>query len=430
VYRDDINVAKALIHAGANANAANALGATPISIASLNGSSAMVAVLINAGAHANSALPSGETELMTAARAGSVDCVKLLLSHGAEINAHEKRRGQTALMWAVAEDHVDVVQALIDHGADVHSRSKSGFTALLFAAQQGRLDITKILLAAGADVNEATPEFGNTLVVASASGFETLAQFLLENGADPNSSDNCGVTALHYAVMLGLARVGGVGNQQLTPLWYRPNMYGLAKDLLEHGANPNAQITKFPLLPSSRKIIAISLVGATPFLFASASYDLPMMRLLIEHKADTHLTTREKTTPLILAAGLPEGLDYSLYSPDEDKILAAVKMLVEMGADVNAANEIGETPLHGAAYVGADKVIQYLVEKGANVNAENKYGQTPLSIAEQTTTPRLTDRFLRPYAVHKSTAELLRKLGAVSGENAQSKISAVQSVHQ
>jgi ankyrin repeat protein len=421
-YQDDVATAKALIRSGANVNATNALGAKPLSIACLNGSSAMVAALLKAGARANTALPSGETALMTAARAGSVDCVKLLLSHGAQVNAYEARRGQTALMWAVAENHTEVVRSLIEHGADVHAKSKSGFTPLLFAAQQGNLDIANILLAAGADVNEATPEYGNTLVVATASGFESLARFFLEKGADPNAADVCGITALHYALMLGLARVGGVGNQQLTPGWYRPNMHALAKDLLNRGANPNARIKKFPLLPATRKISAISLVGATPFLLAAASYDVEMMRLLAAHKADPRLATSENTTPLMVAAGLSEGLNYSLTLPDQGKILEAVKLLIAMGADVNAASDIGETALHGAAYVGADKVVQLLVEKGANVNAENKYGQTPLSIADQTTTPRLTDRFLRPYAAHQSTAELLRKLGAVSIDNAQLKI--------
>jgi ankyrin repeat protein len=426
VYQDQLDTADALIHAGAKVDAANALGSTPLSLATLNGNAVMVDRLLKAGANANRPLPSGETPLMTAARTGSVDSVKLLLAHDAKVDAHEIKRGQTALMWAVAENHPEVVQVLLEHKADVHVKSNSGFTPLLFAAQQGNLDLAKILLAAGADVDEATPDYGNALVVASASGHEALSQFLLEKGADPNSADSCGITPLHYALMLGLARVGGIGNQPLTTLWYRPNMHELAKALLAHGADPNARIKKFPSLPASRKIVAISLVGATPFLLASASYDLDIMQLLVEHGADPKLSTKENTTPLMVAAGLPEGLDYSLAPPDEMRILEATRTLVEMGADVRAANETGETALHGAAYVGADKVVQYLVDKGANINAENKYGQTPLSVAEQVTTSKLTDRFLRPYAVHKSTAELLRKLGAVSSDSTPAKISEVK----
>jgi ankyrin repeat protein len=79
-----------------------------------------------------------------------------------------------------------------------------------------------------------------------------------------------------------------------------------------------------------------------------------------------------------------------------ERRLETIKLALQQGADVNAANEAGDTALHLAAARGSDEIIQLLVEKGAKLDVKNKLGQTPLSEA----------------APHKRTAALLRKLGA------------------
>jgi ankyrin repeat protein len=317
----------------------------------------------------------------------------------------------------VAEKHPEVARVLIDHGADVHAHSTSGFTPLLFAAQQGDLNAARMLLEAGANVNEAAPEDGNTLVVATHSGHEALALFLLEKGADPNAADAYGVTALHYAMLKGLARVSGVRPISGAGYLYRPNMPELVKALLGHGANPNARVVKFPPMPNTRLFKAIDLtpVGATPFLLAAASYDAGIMRLLAANGADPLLTDQAKNTPLIMAAGFAEGITHAVERPKQDDTdaLEAVRVAVELGADVNGTNDIGETALHGAAYVGANDIVQFLVEKGAKVDAENVYGQTAWTIAAEVMTAGVAkDKDLRPRNSHLGTADLLVKLGA------------------
>ena len=96
---------------------------------------------------------------------------------------------------------------------------------------------------------------------------------------------------------------------------------------------------------------------------------------------------------------------------EEGSALEAVKLAVELGNDVNAANTTGLTPLHGAAYAGANSIIEFLAQRGANVNAKDKFGQTPLSIAERFYPVGLAE-FLRPMFFRESTVNLLRKLGA------------------
>ncbi len=424
-YQDDVEMAELLIRSGAKVNAANDLGVTPLALASANGSGTMIDALLKAGADPNVAQPSGRTALMAASRTGSVDGVKSLLAHSANINARENLRGQTALMWAVGEGHPEIARVLIEHRADVHARSKGGFTPLMFAAQHGDLESARLLLAAGADVNEATPRDGSTLVVASASGHEDLAIFLLDNGANPNAADACGITSLHYTMMRGISILDNVWYEPFRDapglhytFWpFRPNMDRLGKALLAHGANPNARIAKDPVFPTSYKTTITTPVGATPFMLATTTYDVDLMRALAAKGADPRLAAKDKTTPLMMAAGLGErlcGLDLSVGRPvegDDKSRVEAVKLAVELGSDVNAANDSGLTALHAAAFVGSDEIIKLLVDHDGAVDEKDKYGQTPLSIAEKDVLPGLLD-LLKPQEAHKSTAALLRKLGA------------------
>jgi ankyrin repeat protein len=256
---------------------------------------------------------------------------------------------------------------------------------------------------------------------------------LLDKGADPNAADGYGITSLHYAVLKGLSILGGVHfRSAFLSYLFRPNMQELAKALLAHGANPNARIVRIPPLPdTTRKVTAISLVGATPFLLAAASYDTGIMRILAASGADPLLATKENTTPLIMAAGLGEGLGkLPARTEEEDRsALETVKLAVELGVDVNAANDTGLTALHSAAYVGSDAIVQFLADKGARVDVKDKFGQTPLSIAEAIIPATLVDGNLKPQFVHKSTADLLRKLCATSLTVAGSKSPDVATVN-
>jgi ankyrin repeat protein len=98
------------------------------------------------------------------------------------------------------------------------------------------------------------------------------------------------------------------------------------------------------------------------------------------------------------------------FSPKEEKnALEAAKILVELGADINQATETGWTAMHAAAFGGATSVVEFLASKGANLNAINGCGQSPYSLAAGTNARGLLERV----TPHKSTADLLKKLGAV-----------------
>ena len=428
VYRDDLETTDLLIGAGANVNAANDFGITPLSLACTNGNAAVVETLLKAGANPNTTQLTGETALMTCAHRGNLDAVKSLLTHGADVNGKETRRGQTALMWAVAERHRDVARELIAHGADVHAKtapaawqfatygdgvqetSQGGYTPLLFAAQQGDQDTVQMLLAAGSQVNETAADGMTPLLMASACGYEGLALFLLDKNADAKAADGNGVSVLHYAVQRGLATIGGGGGRAGD----KANMRELVKALLAHGADPNVRLRKPPLRMRLVGEPRMDPDGATPFLLAAATSDLPLMHLLLAAGANPNLNTNDNTTPLMAAAGIAGGGRKT--KEQEKNILEAVKLLVELGNDVNAVNTNeertinGRTAIHAATYQAMDSVIQFLAEKGAKVDVADRCGETPLNIAlgDPAGLRYSTERIRGGY---KSTAELLRKLG-------------------
>jgi ankyrin repeat protein len=431
-YQNDLEMVELLITAGANVNAANDLKVTPLALSSANGNTAIVDRLLKAGADPDASSESGVTPLMEAARTGSLGVVRVLLEHEANVNAKEIDRQQTALMWAVARKHPDVVKALLDRGADVHARTgirgltvmldtgsrgvktsrqnaaqieTGGSTALLFAAQVGDVESTRLLLAAGADVNDTAADGRSPLVLAAFAGNGAVVPVLLEAGANPDAAD-AGHTALHAAVLRSdLAAV---------------------KALLAKGANPNVQITKGTPVRrfGSQWTLPSTLIGATPLFVAAAYLELDIIRALAAAGADPSLALPSGTTPLLVAAGIAAAREnrpsdfvrhgivdseYATVPRLEHEVLEAVRLLLDLGADVNDVNEAGDSALHAAASGGMPAVIQLLADKGAALDVQNKQGQTPLAL----TVPR-GGRGQQPRddPGQKAAGELLRKLGA------------------
>lgn len=413
-HRNNLPLATMLLTAGANPNTGDDHGVTPLALACLNGSPRMVALLLDAGADQNLAKSSGETPLMTASRVGNLEVVRLLLTAEADPTAHEYRRGQTALMWAAAQNHTAVARVLLETGAGATTRSTNGFTPLLFAAQQGNSDVIQLLLAAGADIDEAAPDGigGDTnaqvlfradtqasaLLVATDSGHTSTALFLIEQGANP-SHNGAGRTALHAAT------------QQAMPT--------VVQALLAAGADPNARLERrTPYLSRYIRLgngLVPSLVGATPFWLAASYGDLEIMRLLVEGGADPFLRSSDNTTPLMVAAGADyvEGQDKygrrsfpAYYETLQQRALDAIKYCLELGLDINAVNDNGQRPLHGAVYIGGTLVIPYLVDNGAQLDVINRRGQTPWMIAAQ------GEYRAGSFNIHDETAQVLEALGA------------------
>lgn len=298
-HRENSDLIAALIDAGADVNAANRLGATPLYIAARSGRSDLIQQLLAAGANPNVQLTEGETPIMSASRTGATEGVRDLIASGANVNVIETSRDQSALMWAAAQGHLGVVEELITAGADLEARSKvrpmlmfadatnggafdqgvtenlGGYSALLFAARNGHTNVAAALLAAGADIDGQAGNGTSPLVVATHSGHTELALLLLREGANPNSM-GAGYTALHAAILRG---------DLVT-----------TDALLNHGADPNTRLEKANPVQRASEDWALKspLIGATPYWIAANFREPEIMRRLAQAGADPLLTNNEQ----------------------------------------------------------------------------------------------------------------------------------------
>jgi ankyrin repeat protein len=391
VRLDDVDMADILIRAGANVSAANRDGVRPLQLAAMNGNGVMLDKLIKAGADPNQPLTQyGDTALMMAARTGKTDALRVLLEAGGKVNEREKWGGTTALMWAVSERHPEAAKLLIEHGADVKARSNfvpaangrgfegrtplatdtgrkveefaSGWlTPLMLAAREDDLESAQLLVAGGADVNAVAGDGKNALSLAIFNGNYDLASYLVDNKADVNNSDTQRFTPLFWAV--------DRRNMETAPNFpwmVTQDPLPLIKKLLDAGANPNALVNNTPR--ARMRAGSPRIVFATALMRAAFSGDLELCKLLLAYKADPAIISSDRETMLSAAASLGFIQGYSKGRSREER-LEVVKLFVELGNDVNQADDYGITPLMAAANMGDVPIIQYLVDKGADLAA-------------------------------------------------------------
>ena len=391
VRADDLDLADMLIRAGAKVSAATREGVTPLQLAAMNGNAAMLVKLIKAGADPNAALTQyGDTALMMASRTGKTDAVAALLETGAQVNAKETWGGTTALMWAVSERHPAVVKVLVDQGADVNTRSnfvaaangrgfegrtpsapKAGqgveefasgsLTPLMLAAREGDVESARLLIAAGADVNAIAADGKDALGLAIFNGNYDVASSLIDSRSKVNQADTQGFTPLFWAV--------DRRNMETAPNFpwmVTTDPLPLIKKLLDAGANPNALVNNTPR--ARMRAGSPRIVFATPLMRAAFSGDLELVKLLLAHRADPTIVSKDGETMVSAAAGLGFIQGYSKGKPPAER-LETVKLFVELGADVNQADDYGITPLMVAGNMGDVSIIQFLVDHGADLGA-------------------------------------------------------------
>jgi ankyrin repeat protein len=393
VERDDLELTDMLLRAGARVTSRTREGVTPLQLAAINGSARMIDRLVKAGADPKAPLTAGgDTALMMAARTGKTDALRVLLESGSEVNAKESWGGTTALMWAVAEGHADAARMLIAGGADVNARSAyvaaangrgfegrtpntnrtdtkaeefaSGWlTPLMFAARDGRVDLARILVGAGADVNAGAGDGKTALALAIFNGNYEVASFLVERKADVNQADAQRFTPLFWAV--------DRRNMETAPNFpwmVTADPMPLIRALLDAGADPNAIVNNTPrarMREGSPRI-----VFATALMRAAFAADLELVKLLLARGADPKVISKDGETIVSAASGLAFIHGYHRGRPPAER-LQVVKLFVELGNDVNQADDYGITPLMAAGNYGDVPIIQYLIDAGADLSAHD-----------------------------------------------------------
>ncbi len=251
----------------------------------------------------------------------------------------------TRFYHAIRGNDLAGLQSLVREGADVNIRDRRGETPLLYAAVVGSPDAMNFLIASGADVN-AQNEFGATALIWSATDLAKV-KLLVEHGARVNNATRRGRTALLIAAM-------------------SDSSAEIVRYLLAHGADVQAR----------------DFLKTTTLRAATLGNDTETIRMMIDAGVDVNAADLPGITPLMMAAGWNGNL-------------AAVKMLLSKGANVNGVSrpvmglpsrngpsEFGNlTALLMAAPFGPPELIKTLLDAGADVNARDVRGMTPLMLA-------------------------------------------------
>gem|GEM_PF-844634 len=307
-----------------------------------------------------------------------------LIAAGLDVNA-VNIHGETPLHLAAADDNVEQVRILLEHGADVNIRDKTGNTPLITLSRncssnrgiEQELTIVRMLLDRGADIN-ARNYFGATALIKlselNMDRREDLIRLLIERGSAIDRFDGKFQTALHRAADMG------------TPKTVKMLLEaGASVDIRDiYGCNP-LDVARYD---REEKLALLFPYKKDACIIEAVFYDqLDDIERLV--KADdggvehVHSDWNNGATSLILAA--------------QKGSLKLVEKLIELKANVNAQDTLGNTALHYAAQKDKNDIVAALLRAGASVTCKNRTGKTPVDLAVAEKHLR-TERLLREFS--------------------------------
>lgn len=206
----DVERTRTLLDGGADINARDKDGMTPLCLAAGHGRTLVTKLLLEKGANVNATCKEDYTPLHLAAWNGHKEILDLLIQHRADVNA--KVAGASPLWMAASKGYVPIVKALLSNGADINAQDNGGYTPLHEAAGGGHRETVEILLAHGAQINaRAANEQGWTpLHFAALKGSTETVRLLLNRGADPNAKGNDGLSPKMVAERSGRSEIAAL----------------------------------------------------------------------------------------------------------------------------------------------------------------------------------------------------------------------------
>ena len=331
------------LHAGADANARDEAGVTPLHLAArFNPSDAVIRALIEAGADLNLRDRPGRTPLHLAAwQNSSTAVVAALIEAGADLN-EPNDRGWTPIWLAARANSEAVVAALIEAGADPGMRVGTGYVPVSKAyLGDDRLAAVAHRLRASAAEGNTKAQYGLGVIYAEAF---VGRQYGAQAAAWYRKAAGHGHTKARTRLDELISRRG------YTSLHLATIRHSSVVAALRDGADPDARDN----------------AGNTALHLAASNTDDPaVFEALVGAGADANARDAFGDTPLHLAAR---------YNPNP----AVLAVLIAAGADPDAQGESDATPLHWAAWNNGVPAVLALVNAGANPNARRRDGATPL----------------------------------------------------
>ncbi len=446
----DVRAVAALVAAGADIDATEeSWGQTPLIFAASKGRTGVVRTLLEAGAD-----PGVHTQVMDVTERAVYDRIERAERNrriregqpwgpgiAAEVRmAHEEesRRRVLAEAASAVESETRMIEEPepLSYGELVGGHG--GLTALLHAAREGHAETALALVEGGADINQISAGDGTSpILMATINGHYDLAMRFLALGGDPTITSHAGATPLFAAINTHWAPKSRYPQQHI--YMQQDHTYlEVMQRLLDAGADPNVRLTRHLWFMSYNfDLLQIDAKGATAFWRAAYALDVEAMKLLVTHGADPSIPTEKVPSrrygrggddtdhsglppipvggpavyPIHAAAGVGYGQGFAgnAHRHVPDAWVPAVRYLVEeLGADVDARDKDGFSPVHHAAARGDNELILYLVEQGADVTLVSREGQTTVDMANGPV------QRIQPFP---ETIALLESLGAVNNHN-------------
>jgi ankyrin repeat protein len=378
------DIIRYLVNQGATIDVLDSFGWAPLHWAASNGNLTVVECLIELGANILAKVEdpqngrySGYNALQLAAICGKLDIVECLISKGLDpkVKTNDERallhlaatsgnfdtvkyiyeqkntnindgnsKGKTSLHFAALSKNSDIIRYLVDQGANINALDSDGWSPLHLAALDGKLADVECLIELGANIfatiegPQNIPSYGfNALQIAVGRGKLDIVECLISKGLDPKVKTNDGKTLLHLAATSG-----------------------------------NLDTVKC-IYEQTEDVKALTELGGTPLHYATVGGHLDITEYLLEKNAeDINAKNKHSQTPLHFAV-----ISGSLRSIG-GKIPSLVKCLIDKGADIEAEEIRGTTPLFIAVEKGDLETLKCLIELKADVNTRNKKNLTPL----------------------------------------------------
>lgn len=327
--------------------------ATPRDIfdAARTGNKAAVKHFLRSGTCINAKDDSGRTPLHIAARHGRLGVVQLLVSNGADKNVMGGDGIGTPMHEAATYGHTAVAAYLMSMGVDVDVRGAGGETPLHHAVICDSVETARFLVSHGADINAKTKAGWTPLWVAAENRDDSLAIWLLKRGAQVKGKDHEGDSVLHIAVCAGNDRLAKL----VISRGIKPDVFAAA------GMGDTRRVRE--LLPSRTRVNCRDGHGCTPLHWAAACGQLDTVRLLISMGASVNAKTTDGNTPLLLVLAGRRPIQ-SLIMPSRNRSSRKIaKLLITDGADVGIKDSMGLTAADYASSAGYNDIVSMIGSK-------------------------------------------------------------------
>lgn len=371
-------------------------GQTPLHFAAIYGHAGISQYLLDNGADTKAQDISGATPLHEAVRYGNVEIVRQLLAAGANVNGQDSLGKTPLLVLIPQEKQAEIYGLLLSSGANVNQKDTYGDT-ILHVASMSKIspEILRLFTEAGADINIRNKKGLTPIATSIEHGQAEQVNFFAVNGADIHAEDakkNTPLTSVlersddmykSLVVKQNASSIDSEGNTPLLVALKRNAAFDRIQYIADLDSNANArnrdgESALFVAVQKNNRKAGELLLSRGADIFAANTQNISPLRLSLESQNGSAEWLVNSST---ISARDGSGNSVLHYASEWSLPNDVMNFLIQKGADVNAVNGNGETPLFSAAKADNADAIDSLVKSGAALNARDNLGSGPLHAA-------------------------------------------------